>query len=144
MKKRLFGLTVLECRHLAFQLAELNGCVHSFNKDLELSEKDWMQGFLRRHPDVSNRTPEATSRARAMDFNRVAVGQFFKLLTETVEKHHLTADKIYNSDETGITINPKGLSRILVTKGKRQVGALTSRERDEMVTVEICFSAAGA
>ncbi|KAF2895381.1 hypothetical protein ILUMI_10793 [Ignelater luminosus] len=104
MEERLFGLTMLECRHLAFQLADFNDCTHSFNKNLELAGKDWMQWFLRRHSDVSTRTPLATFRPRAMGFNRVAVA----------------------------------------TKGKRQVGALTSRERRETVTVKIWLLATGA
>ncbi|XP_050313145.1 uncharacterized protein LOC126748156 [Anthonomus grandis grandis] len=79
-----------------------------------------------------------------MGFNKVAVGNFFNLLIETVDKYQLTADKISNVDETGVSVNPKGMSKIIATKGKRQVGALTSGERGETVTVQICFSASGA
>lgn len=144
MEARLFGLTITECRKLAFQLAEQNGIQHPFNKNDKMAGKGWMTGFFNRHKDLSIRKPEATSGARAMGFNKVAVEQFFKLLQETVEKYQLTADKIYNVDETGVTVNPKGNSKVIASKGKRQVGALTSAERGETITSEICFSASGA
>ena len=78
-----------------------------------------------------------------MGFNRVAVTKFFSLLLETIDKHKLTGDRIYNVDETGVTVNPKGHTKILARTGKRQVGTLTSSERGETVTAEICISAAG-
>ncbi|XP_050301552.1 uncharacterized protein LOC126739782 [Anthonomus grandis grandis] len=133
-----------ECRRLEFQLAELKEFDHPLNKELAMAGKDWMQSFLRRHPELSIRTPEATSGARAMGFNKVAVANFFNLLIETVDKYQLTADKIYNMDEIGVSVNPKGMSKIIATKGKRQVGALTSGARGETITLEICFSASGA
>lgn len=51
---------------------------------------------------------------------------------------------MYNVEETRVTVNPKGASKIIAGKGKRQVGALTSGERGELVTAEICFSTVGA
>lgn len=144
MEGRLFGLTMTECRKLAFQLAELNNIDHPFSKTTQMAGKGWMQGFLRRYPELSIRKPEATSGMRARGFNKVAVSKFFTLLEELVEKYHFTAQQIYNVDETGVTVVPKGASKIIAIKGKRQVGALTSAERGELVTAEICFSASGS
>ena len=61
-----------------------------------------------------------------------------------MDKYKLTADRIFNVDETGVSVNPKRMSKIIATKGKRQVGALSSGEKGETVTVEICFSTSGA
>ncbi|XP_025414245.1 uncharacterized protein LOC112686259 [Sipha flava] len=135
---------MLDFRKLAFQLAEQNGCSHRFNKANRMAGQDWMNGFLLRHPDLSLRKPEATSGARAMGFNKVTYTQFFNLLTGYIDKYKLNANRIYNCDETGITVNPKGQSKVLATKGKRQVGILTSAERGETVTAVICFSASDA
>ena len=143
MEKRLFGLTMTECRRLAFQLAELNGCDHPFNKELGMAGKGWMQGFFRRHQALSIRTRSniwSSCNGIQQDCSRI----FFQLLTETVDKYKLTADRIFNVDETGVSVIPKGMSKIIATKGKRQVRALSSGERGETVTVEICFSAPGA
>ncbi|CAI6356829.1 unnamed protein product [Macrosiphum euphorbiae] len=79
-----------------------------------------------------------------MGFNKVAYTQFFNLLTGCIDKYKLNANRIYNCDETGITVNPKGQSKVLATKGKRQVGILTTAELGETVTAVICFSASGA
>ncbi|XP_030757332.1 uncharacterized protein LOC115883165 [Sitophilus oryzae] len=144
MESRLFGLTMMDFRRLAFQLAIRNQCQHKFNAASEMAGKDWMQCFLKRHPTLTLRKPESTSGARAMGFNKVAVAQFFHLLLETVDKYKLAGERIYNCDETGLTVNPKGHTKILALKGKRQVGTLTSAERGETITAEICFSAAGA
>ncbi|XP_030767509.1 uncharacterized protein LOC115891223 [Sitophilus oryzae] len=144
MESRLFGLTMIDFRRLAFQLAIRNQCQHKFNAASEMAGKDWMQCFLKRHPTLTLRKPESTTGARAMGFNKVAVAQFFHLLLETVDKYKLAGEHIYNCDETGLTVNPKGHTKILALKGKLQVGTLTSAERGETITAEICFSAAGA
>ncbi|XP_072384743.1 uncharacterized protein [Diabrotica undecimpunctata] len=130
-----------ELRELAFDLAERNNIVHPFKNSK--AGLDWVKRFLNRHPNLSLRKPEATSSARAMRFNKVAVKQFFDLLSNILDTHQLTGDRIYNCDETGLTVNPKGHSKVISKKGRRQVGILTSAERGQIVTAEICFSASG-
>ncbi|KAJ4438281.1 hypothetical protein ANN_14220 [Periplaneta americana] len=132
-----------EFRRLAYQLAERNGCKHPFNNNTGMAGEDWGLGFIARHPDLSMRKPEGTSGARAMGFNKVAVSQIFALLTHVIDENKLTGAQIYNCDETGMTVVPKLHSKIIATKGQRQVGVLTSAERGNTVTVEICCSAAG-
>ena len=144
MESRLFGFTMIELRKFVYQLAVANGVSNRFSEGTQMAGPGWMEHFLRKHPTITLRKPEATSGARAMGFNKVAVNQFFGLLTSIIDKYQLTADKIYNCDETGITVNPKGHSKILALKGKRQVGVLTSAERGETVTIEICCSASGS
>jgi len=39
---------------------------------------------------------------------------------------------------------PKCKSKIIASKGRKQVGSVTSAERGETITVEICMSAAGS
>jgi len=46
-------------------------------------------------------------------------------------------------DETGLTIVQGKPSKIIALRGKKQVGDLTSAERGQLCTVEICMSAAG-
>lgn len=144
MQRRLFGVTMKELRQFVFQLAVKNNCKHPFNTKTQMAGEDWAYHFMQRHPEISLRKPEATSGARAMGFNKVAVTAFFELLTKTVDEYKLTGDRIYNCDETGITVNPKQMSKVVASKGQRQVGALTSTERGNTVTAEICVSASGA
>ncbi|KAF2902782.1 hypothetical protein ILUMI_03410 [Ignelater luminosus] len=135
-EERLFGLTTLDLRRLAYQLAVRNNKKHNFNNEKEIAGVDRLNGFLKRHPELSIRKPEATSAARAMGFNRVTVGNFYQLLGETYDALHLTPDKIHNCDETGISVVSKTKSKIIALKGRKQVGSLSSTEGGQTVTVE--------
>lgn len=92
---------------------------------------------------MSFRKAEHTSAARAYGFNEEAVKQFFTLLKEVYDKYHFSPDRIYNVDETGISVVPKSSPKVIAKKGKRQVGGKTVAERGETVTAEICMSAGG-
>lgn len=87
--------------------------------------------------------PEATSATSAMGFNRVAVENFYQLLGEKYDALHLTPDTIYNCDEIGISVVLKTTSKIITLKRRKQVGSLSSADRGQTVTVEICFNALG-
>jgi len=51
--------------------------------------------------------------------------------------------RLYNCDETGITIVQHKRTKILVLKGKRQITSLQSAERGSLVTVVTCMSPIG-
>lgn len=88
MEQRLFGLTSSDCRSLAIQLVVKNKIKHPFNVESQLAQ-DWLHGFRQRHPELSQRTPEATSAARAAGFNYVAVSNFFDILQAVKEARDL-------------------------------------------------------
>lgn len=144
MESRLFGLTTKNLQKLAYDLAEKNNISHRFDTSKKMAGRIWLENFLKRNPDLSLRKPEPTSAARAAGFNKVAVSSFFDLLTHAIETYHLTPDKIYNVDETGITTVPKCIPKIIGKKGKKQVGLLTSAERGQLVTVVFCVGADGS
>jgi hypothetical protein len=143
MESRLYGLTTKDLRALAYTLAVKNGKQHLFNSEKREAGKDWVQGFLNRHPELSIRKPESTSAARAAGFNKQAVEQFFNFLGNVYDEHKFSPDRIYNCDETGVSVVPKTKSKIIAQKGRKQVGSITSAERGTTITVEICFSASG-
>lgn len=143
MESNLFGLTPRDIRYIAFQLAERLNLQHKFDRDTKMAGEDWFRGFMIRHPKLSLRKPEATSAARARAFNKHALAAFFKIAGEVMEKYKFPASRIFNVDETGITVVPKSMGSIVSVKGKKQVGYMTSAERGELVTAEICFSAVG-
>jgi hypothetical protein len=74
MESRFFGMTYMDLRKLAFQLAEKNKLVHQFNKAKGMAGKKWMRLFMRRQPSLSLRQPEATSYARATGFDKPKCG----------------------------------------------------------------------
>ncbi|KAJ4437982.1 hypothetical protein ANN_13921 [Periplaneta americana] len=143
MESRLFGLTRFDVRRLAYDLAQKNNLPHKFNDKERCAGEDWLSGFMQRHPDLSLRKPEATSAARAMGFNKAAVSKLLANLTVCMEKHQFPSTRIYNVDERGLTTVPNTQPKVLAQKGRRQVGTLASAERGQLVTAEICFSAAG-
>ena len=51
--------------------------------------------------------------------------------------------RLYNCDETGITIVQHKHTKIVVLKGRRQITSLQSAERGSLVTFGTCMSAIG-
>jgi hypothetical protein len=142
MENSLFGLTTVEVRRLAYDLAvRLRIENHPFTA--KCAGKDWLKGFMHRHPDLSIRVPEATSVSRAVGFNRPQVEHFFQVFKEVLDTTHVDGLKIWNMDETGIS--NVGLHKpvnIVATKGAKTVGKVTSGERGQTVTVICAMNAA--
>lgn len=142
METMLFGLTSRSIRSLAYQLAVKNKLKHYFNSGNEMAGWDWLRSFLKRNK-LSLRLPEATSAARARGFNKEAVTAFFEILEPLQEKFNFPPSRIFNVDETGITTVQGRPSKVIATRGRKQVGTLTSAERGELTTAVICMSASG-
>ena len=140
LQKMLFGLNTVELRKLAFELAEKQEINHRFKN--KTAGKTWLKGFLRRHPELAIRSPEATSLGRAVGFNKPSVDKFFNLYKSELEKHTYTADRVFNMDETGLTVVHKP-RKVLAQRGDKQVGRITSGEKGETMTVICAISASG-
>lgn len=164
MQNRFFGLNTNDVRQLAYELAEKNNLPHSFCKDTKLAGVDWLKGFRRRHPEISLRSPEKTSIARARCFNKPTVEKFFGMMEQIYFEGNFPPHRIFNVDETAITtvrfpilyhialefipfifydqVQTRS-SKIFSSKAKRQVGTLSSAERGILITGVICMSATG-
>ena len=136
------GLTLTKCCVLAYEFASANKLAMPPNwiKNGKAGE-DWWSGFKKRH-QLAVRKPEATSFSRATAFNWPMVNLFYNNLASAMDANNFQPADIYNCDETGCTTvqRPK---EVVTSKGKKQVGALTSGERGELVTVVYTISAAG-
>lgn len=142
MEEMFFGLTMEDVRKLAFQMAKRNSLLKETTKDA--LGKDWLKGFLKRHAEISLRTPEATSAARSRGFNRQIVTKFFDIYEMLMDKHQFLPQNIYSVDETGMTTVQGSGSKVLALKGRKQVGCLTSAERGQLVTVVVCMNVTGS
>ena len=90
---------------------------------------DWLQGFLKRHPELSIRLPQATSMGRAVGFNKPQVSKFYDIYQENLESHgNFTPHKVWNMDESGIT-NVQKPGKVIASTGKHQVGKITSARK---------------
>lgn len=56
--------------------------------------------------------------------------------------HRLTANDIWNVDEIGIT-TMQTLVSVIAKRGSKQVGAMTTAERDQLVTLAFAVNAIG-
>ena len=143
MGQAFFGFTRQDVRKLAFQIAEQKGIPHTLNTASKMAVREWLAGFLKRHPEISVREPQQTSIDRVNGFNQDSVGVFFDLLEKLFDEHHFNGTDVYNMDETGISTVQHTTTKILGKKGKKQVGCLSSAERGSNTTIVCCFSAAG-
>lgn len=142
LSKLYFGITQTELRRLAYDFAETNKIKNNFSKQSQLAGKDWLYGFLKRHPALRLRKPEATSINRVLAFNKEEVQHFYSNIELLLSNHFFSPTRIYNVDETGVS-TVQTPAKILAPKGMKQVGALTSWERGKNITVCCAFSAAG-
>ncbi len=143
MERTFWGLTTIDVRKFAFTLAERLGINdHPFNHASKMAGSDWLRSFMKRHPGLSIRVPEATSMARAVGFNRPKVDQYFDIYDQVLDGGNFGPQSIWNADESGIT-NVQKPCKILATKGVRQVSKITSAERGKTVTVMCSGNAAG-
>ena len=127
---------------MAFELAERNNLNHRFNKEKKMAGWDWLRDFRLRNPSISLRTPEATSAGRAQGFNRPQVMIFYDTLERALRDNNILQERIWNVDESALTSVQKP-QKLLATKGKKQVGAITSAEKGQHVTVVCCMSSTG-
>jgi hypothetical protein len=51
--------------------------------------------------------------------------------------------RVYNVDETGLLTVQSKSSKVFALKGRRQVGSLTSAEREVLSMFAVCMSAGG-
>ncbi|XP_046389327.1 uncharacterized protein LOC124158184 [Ischnura elegans] len=119
---------------MAVQVAGKNNLGHPFKDDI--AGKKWVSIFLKRHrAKLSERKPTGTSFRRALGFSKENIEKFYKLLENVYDKGKFTPDRIYNVDESGITVVQSKVPKVIGLKGKRQIAALTSGERGALITV---------
>jgi hypothetical protein len=82
-----YGLTPTHVRSLAYEMACKNEVTMPQKwSEAKLAGVDWFNAFIERHPDLSIRTPEATSVARATAFNESNIKAYFDMLEPLVPK----------------------------------------------------------
>lgn len=143
MSKLFYGLDKIKVRKLAFEFAKIKSkkIPDSWNAN-QMAGEDWLKGFRKRMGDLSLRTPESTSLARAMAFNRFNVKTFFDNLEAIFDNIKPPPKRIWNLDETGVNTVPNS-RQILCQTGTKQVGKIRSGERGVNITMCCCVSAAG-
>ncbi|XP_063955678.1 uncharacterized protein LOC135154218 [Lytechinus pictus] len=100
----------------------------------------WPKGFLKRHPELSEREPELLGGERAvvteakMDEN---LDDY--LVSKGCSSIHISPRRIFNCDKSGFPLSGK-VSRVVATKGSRTVSSVGSSNKSQ-VTVLATISA---
>lgn len=142
---KFYGLTVNDCRKVAYQMAKINGIsVPDCWEKEQIAGKEWFRSFKRRHSDLSVKKPEACSLARATAFNRETVKSFFTNLKTAKERHPSFGNgcRIYNLDETATTTVHRP-PKVVALKGKHNLSKVTSGEKGTLVTTCAIVCASG-
>ncbi|GBM45820.1 hypothetical protein AVEN_272237-1 [Araneus ventricosus] len=138
-----FGLSPKEVKRFAYTYAV--ACKINIPKswtEHEMAGSDWFSAFLKRHPKLSIRSPQATSISRATSFNEHNVDLFFENLCEVLNRLNVGPADIWNVDETGVTTVQKP-NKIVARRGFSQIGRMTSSERGSLVTMAFAVNATG-
>ncbi|CAH2099225.1 unnamed protein product [Euphydryas editha] len=87
--------------------------------------------------------PTGTSQARANGFTKERIDEFYDNLEKIQADKCFPAARIFNVDESGLSIVQSKIPKIIARKGKKQIGAMTSAKRGSLITTVICMSPAG-
>lgn len=139
-----YGLTPYETRKFTFEYPKKNNKImpESWHTKLMAGE-DWLGNFLKRHPSLSIRSPQATSLFRATSFNKKNVSEFFVNLKTVYERFNLSPRDIWNVDETGLTTYLFMCLIVIPRRGIKNLGKMSSAERGTSVTIAVAISALG-
>ena len=91
-------------------------------KDAEVKKpsKQWVKDFMNNHPELSDRTPMALGKERAL-VNKHGLSLGFNDMKRHLDKVDvsllLSPDRLYNADETGFSLCPKG-KKVIAFKGQ--------------------------
>ena len=100
--KMFYGLPVNGFRSLIYSYAVACGskAIPPAWEEDQMATRDWYYAYMARHLELSLKTPEGMSIARAIAFNHESVNIFSTAYTEAMEKYHFMPDCVYNLDES--------------------------------------------
>lgn len=108
--------------------------------------RKWLNLFLKRHPQISERIPESINKARAL-VTPERIRNWFRYVRDHLEEEEVLdiledPSRIFNADETGFQSCPK-TGKVLGPKGLKNFYEVKIGNEKESVTVMCAFSAIG-
>jgi hypothetical protein len=102
--------------------------------------RKFVQGFFRRHPDLSSRKAEVTQHSRLYAVHPMEVDKYFDALAIVILGR--PAKKVWNLDESGQDLQDASNGNVVAAKGAKQVQSGTGANRNR-VSYLFLFNAAG-
>ena len=85
-----YGLTPKDVRSPAYELGVANDIlIPNTWKNFKAASTEWFSRYMKRHPSLSLRTPEAPSLSRATSFNKTNIKAFFTNLKTFMENGYI-------------------------------------------------------
>ena len=137
-----FGLSQSDIMVVTFKIAEASGRKHLFTDGAV--GRAWYDGFRSRHPQLTLRSTQSLSCARASCANREIISDYFVKLGAVCAKLNVLMKpmNIINMYETGVTIIHKD-EKVMTEIGRRNVWAITSGEKGKTHTIITAVSTSG-
>ncbi|XP_018496100.1 uncharacterized protein LOC108864595 [Galendromus occidentalis] len=141
-----FPVTMCALQQVGLKLAKLASKNGIERAEQIVSAEKWVRLFRDRHKDLVLRKAEHVSNAQA-SVSESDIRSFFTRIESRLAEDNLMAilrepSRIFNTDETGMALNPEG-GLVVAEKGSRVVYVRGGSEK-EMVTVLVTGSAAGS
>ncbi|KAK3105870.1 hypothetical protein FSP39_007466 [Pinctada imbricata] len=140
LANRGFPMTRSIVRQFVISVVKKSGRTSRFNLEKGPSDK-WFRTFFAKHPELTEREPEAQDRSRNRMSNPVVMKQYFDLLKETVDRLQVKPQHIFNCDETGWSGKEKSKQKVIAVKGHHsyQQSVISTGH----VTAHLCICADG-
>lgn len=108
--------------------------------------RKWYEGFLRRHPEITLRTPQNLTMSRS-SVTQIQIKRWFNEVHEFLKDSNSTnilqdPNRIFNADESAFFLNPKG-NKVLALRGDKTVYTTVNSNEKECLTVLLNGNAAG-
>lgn len=132
---RSLALIIARQRAAAFQIS-------STDDEVRPPGKNWPQGFYVRHPELKARRLKALDWARHDHNIYDKVVQWYSVIGRELQDPLITADNVYNMDETGVLLSVLHSLKVLVRRDNLLNGRGAGVKRTLVTAIE-CISAAG-
>lgn len=104
---------------------------------------DWLKGFMERNKLSMQKANMISAARMAATSNPFIVYDFFDVVGNIIEEKNLTAEKIWNCDESGFPTDPKKC-KVVSIKGKTAYKVTCGAGRENITTLAVCNAAGRA
>ena len=98
--------------------------------------KNWLRGFLNRHPELSTRYSTNFVKQRALASDPEVIASYFQKLEIILRKYKFKPHNMYNMDEKGFLLCISDRGKVIVRRGQRNAEEMTDGSRDWVTAVK--------